>query len=92
MLLLVLTGALSRVSLLPGELPASRREPEGYDFTRSTSDNHEAKGARLRREFFTSRVGLDYGFHTRYSLERQALQDEIIRSMLSFEDMRRIPS
>ena len=61
--------------------------PPTYDYSKSTSANYANPGARLRREFITSRAGLDYRFHVRYSLERQALQDSIIRSMLSFEDM-----
>lgn len=58
-----------------------------YDWTKSTADNYHTPGARLRREFLQSRASLDYSYHPRYSLERQATQDEIIRSMLSYEDM-----
>ena len=58
-----------------------------YDYSKPTSANYACPDARLRREFLSSRAGLDYRFHTRYTLERQALQDNIIRSMLSFEDM-----
>ena len=48
--------------------------PPTYDYSKSTSANYANPGARLRREFITSRAGLDYRFHVRYSLERQALQ------------------
>ena len=66
---------------------------EVYDYSKSTAENYAQPNARLRREFFSTRAGLDYTYHTRYSLERQALQDEIIRSMLSYEDMQRgLPS
>lgn len=60
-----------------------------YDFSKSTAENYAQPNARLRREFFSTRAGLDYTYHTRFSLERQALQDDIIRSMLSYEDMQR---
>ena len=64
---------------------ASKNAP--YDYSKSTSENYADSHARIRREFFSTRCGLDYKYHGRYSLERQALQDSIIRSMLSFEDM-----
>ena len=79
------TTMLASVSPLAG---ASNISPL-YDYSKSTSENYAQPGARLRREFFSTRAGLDYTFHARYSLERQALQDEIIRSMLSYEDMQR---
>lgn len=33
------------------------------------------------------RAGIDYTYHGRYSLERQAVQDDIIRTMLSLEEV-----
>ena len=56
--------------------------------TRSTADMHEARGAPLRREFAAVRERLDYGWHTRYSVNRQRTQDAIVRSIL---DGRRAP-
>lgn len=38
---------------------AASRPSASYDYTRTTSENHRQEGARLRREFFTSRAGLD---------------------------------
>ena len=49
---------------------------------------HEARGAPLRREFAAVRERLDYGWHTRYSVNRQRTQDAIVRSIL---DGRRAP-
>ena len=60
-----------------------------YDYSRTTSANYADSGAPLRREFFLGRVGLDYTHHVRYSIERQATQDDIIRQVLAFEDMQR---
>ena len=82
--------ALLAVATCPAsEVRAGSGVSSVYDYSRSTADNYEQKGARLRREFFSTRAGLDYTYHTRFSLERQALQDDIIRSMLSYEDMQR---
>jgi hypothetical protein len=71
-------------------LPSCLTAVTNYDYSRSTAENYARADARLRREFFTSRIGLDYRWHVRYTHDRQALQDEIIRSMLSFEDMQRV--
>ena len=60
-----------------------------YDYSKSTSENYMDQTAHLRREFFRARVGLDYRHHVRYSIQRQAVQDGIIRQILSFEDMQR---
>ncbi|KAL1530289.1 hypothetical protein AB1Y20_001200 [Prymnesium parvum] len=54
-----------------------------YDFSRTTSENYAQPDAPLSREFFTSRAGLDYNWHVRYSLARQHVQDAIIREMLA---------
>ena len=113
-----------RLALIALALPAcvlskERASPSSalYDYTRSTSENYASPNARLRREFFASRVrfciciviiciaanfmifvidaraqaGLDYRYHTRYTMERQATQDDIIRSMLSYQDAQRNP-
>ena len=87
-LLLLLPMATARASVLTW---ASKdgSSPQGYDYSKTTAENYHQPGARLRREFLQTRATLDYKYHPRYSLERQALQDEIIRSMLSYEDMQR---
>ena len=54
----------------------------GYDWRRSTSENHRNPAAPLRSEFAASRARLDYSWHVRYSLRRQEQQDAIIRRML----------
>ena len=68
---------------------ADRKSSNTYDYSKSTSYNHADPNAQLRREYYTARVGLDYYHHVRYSMERQAIQDSIIRQLLSFEDMQR---
>ena len=53
------------------------------DLTKSTSDNYASPSAPLREEYLQSRARLDYGWHVKYSLERQAVQDSIVASILS---------
>ena len=53
------------------------------DLTKSTSDNYASPSAPLREESLQSRARLDYGWHVKYSLERQAVQDSIVASILS---------
>jgi len=55
---------------------------DGYDWRRSTSENHRNPAAPLRHEFAASRARLDYSWHVHYSLRRQEQQDAIIRRML----------
>lgn len=54
----------------------------GYDWAKSTADNHKHATAPLREEFAESRARLDYNWHVKYSLRRQEKQDAIIRAML----------
>ena len=82
-------ATLLAVATCPADVHAGNGVSPSYDYSRSTAENYQQPNARLRREFFSTRAGLDYTYHTRFSLERQALQDDIIRSMLSYEDMQR---
>mmetsp|Transcript_8837 Transcript_8837/g.23081 ORF Transcript_8837/g.23081 Transcript_8837/m.23081 type:complete len:336 (+) Transcript_8837:18-1025(+) len=80
---------LRLLSVLVAVSPLGGVATQAYDYSKTTSENYNDPTARLRREFFSARVGLDYRHHMRYSLERQAVQDGIIRQILSFEDMQR---
>jgi len=82
-------GAGGELRAVPASVPRTAFERSAYDYSKPTSDNYADPSARLRREFFNGRVGLDYHHHVRYSVERQAIQDGIIRQLLSFEDMQR---
>ena len=85
-----MAGMLLRALLLLPPLASARwlfasapSAADSYDYGRSTAENHAEAGAPLSREFFTSRAGLDYSWHVRYSTLRQHLQDAIIREMLA---------
>jgi hypothetical protein len=55
---------------------------EAYDFTKSTKENHLAKGAAAARPFTgpygSVRQSMDTAYHGRYTPEREAAQDEIL--------------
>ena len=48
-----------------------------YDWSKSTAENHQLRGAPFRPEFAASRERLDYTWHVRYSLRRQEQRDAI---------------
>jgi len=48
-----------------------------YDWSKSTAENHQVRGAPFRPEFAASRERLDYSWHVRYSLRRQEQHDAI---------------
>lgn len=75
-------ASLARDGLRSSGRPTSTLEDHGYDWSRSTSENHQAPSAPFREEFKASRERLDYSWHVRYSLRRQELQDAIVRKML----------
>jgi hypothetical protein len=53
---------------------------------RTTADIHGQPDAPFRPEFAASRSLLDYTWHTRYSQQRQALQNDVVRRMLRVGD------
>jgi hypothetical protein len=60
-------------------------EGEQYDYSKSTEENHTASNVEDGQavgEFKGHRDSLDYTYHSRYSAERQSLQDKIVRQLL----------
>jgi predicted kinase len=58
---------------------------EEYDYEKSTEENHAASNGddgEAIGEFEVHRETLDYTYHSRYSRDRQRLQDNIIRQLL----------
>ena len=56
---------------------------DNYDYTKSSEENYRCDDAPFVGKYQDIRNRLDYTFHRRYSVERQLLQDELIKSFLN---------
>jgi predicted kinase len=81
------------MAFLPFRISNKDNEPpsgdDDYDWNRSTEDNHKAKDEQQQQKqqlipskFRPFRQKLDRSYHCTYSLERQAVQDAILDSLL----------
>mmetsp|Transcript_2617 Transcript_2617/g.3571 ORF Transcript_2617/g.3571 Transcript_2617/m.3571 type:complete len:445 (+) Transcript_2617:163-1497(+) len=51
---------------------------QGYDYSKSSEENYSSIDSDFVGEYKNQREQLDYSYHTRYSEERQYLQDSLI--------------
>ncbi|CAE8608048.1 unnamed protein product [Polarella glacialis] len=76
-------GPRETAAMQQGPLRVRWKVDQSFDFSQPTSKNyHNKEGQELAGPFADIRGQLDFSYHGCYSLERQALQDEMLKDVL----------